>query len=280
MSQSDGSGGAMSNIKKNHAALYQYMADNVAPGSQQLSCMSPHIYVGTFDHAENTDLLKATGITAVLTLAEADLDKKVVSVYRKRKMQHLYIAMTDDAKESIQHKLQDAYKFIHDVVLSMGKVLVHCKDGTSRSVAVVMYYYLARLYATNYHKSKKIMMRLLDPSNSILMEVAQFIKGRRPCALPNIGYAYQLVMMEYAMKSYYSKGIVDEALEIKQRIIDEGDIDPGISHIIEAEVMSVPHAIELVYSQETSEVSIVDERAEDHDEYDDIAEIPSLLGTV
>lgn len=270
----------MNNIKASHAMLYQYMADNVAPGSQQLSCMSPHLYVGTLEHANNAELLKDTSITAILTLTEGDLDKKVLSVYKKRKMLHMHLPMNDEPKENIQSKLQEAYQFIHDIILDGGKVLVHCREGTSRAITVVMYYYLARLYATNYHKSKKIMMRLLDPGNPNLMEIAKFIKGRRPCALPNIGYAYQLVMMEYAMKSYYAKGIVQEAEDIRERIVTEGNIDPSLSHIVEADNISVPDAIELVFSTEATESGIAEEPEEVLDEFDDIAEIPSLLGSI
>lgn len=270
----------MNNIKASHAMLYQYMADNVAPGSQQLSCMSPHLYVGTLDHANDPELLKDVSITAILTLTEGSLDKKILAVYKKRKMKCLHLSMADDPKENIQGKLQEAYGFIHDNILAGGKVLVHCREGASRAITVVMYYYLARLYATNYHKSKKIMLRLLDPANPNLMEIAKFIKGRRPCALPNAGYAYQLVMMEYAMKSYYARGIVEEAAEVKARIIEEGNIDPEISHIIESENMSVPHAIELVFGDEAAQKGIPDEREEPVEEFDSMDEIPSLLGSL
>lgn len=270
----------MNNIKASHAMLYQYMSDNVAPGSQQLSCMSPHLYVGTLEHANDPEMLKDVSITAILTLTEGNLDKKVLSVYKKRKIALLHLSMSDDPKENVQGLLQESYGFIHDHIVAGGKVLVHCREGASRAVTVVMYYYLARLYATNYHKSKKIMMRLLDPANPNLMEIAKFIKGRRPCALPNPGYAYQLVMMEYAMKSYYARGIVEEATEVKERIIEEGNIDPEISHIIESDNMSVPQAIELVFGQEASQKGIPDEVEKAVEEFDDMEEIPSLLGSV
>merc|ERR1711971_165400 len=80
-------------------------------------------------------------------------------------------------QEDISEALDEALGLIDDAAAAGGKVLIHCHEGRSRSVAVCLAYFITRKF-----------MPLSDALN--------LVKSHRPQAQPNPGFMKQLMALE------------------------------------------------------------------------------------
>ena len=131
-----------------------------------------NIFLGDSIVASNETYLKENNISAVVNCA-----KDFISNYIEIKF--LELSLYDDTIELIIPKFEVAYKFIKEY--SDNNILIHCLQGKSRSVSLVVFY-LMKEKGWDYDTCIK------------------FIKERRPSISPNIGYVEQL-------KEYYDKYI-------------------------------------------------------------------------
>lgn len=96
----------------------------------------PFLYLGNLSHANNVGMLRALGITAVVSMGEsakAALTGRGLALLDVR-------AMADDGLDPISAHLPAAMEFIDRHRRAGGKVLVHCRVGVSRSATVVIGY--------------------------------------------------------------------------------------------------------------------------------------------
>ena len=131
-----------------------------------------NIFLGDNIAASNETYLKENNIGAVVNCA-----KDLISNYIEIKFLELYLY--DLSIEIIIPKFEVAYKFIKEY--SDNNILIHCLQGKSRSVSLVIFY-LMKEKGWDYDTCIK------------------FIKERRPSISPNIGYVDQL-------REYYDKYI-------------------------------------------------------------------------
>ena len=131
-----------------------------------------NIFLGDSIVASNETYLKENNISAVVNCA-----KDFISNYNEIKF--LELSLYDDTIELIIPKFEVAYKFIKEY--SDNNILIHCLQGKSRSVSLVVFY-LMKEKGWDYDTCIK------------------FIKERRPSISPNIGFVEQL-------KEYYDKNI-------------------------------------------------------------------------
>nr|CAG8550662.1 4254_t:CDS:2 [Entrophospora candida] len=133
----------------------------------------PFLYLGNLSHACNAGMLKALGITHVLSVGEdARLDGKEFDV--------LYLGnLYDDGIDSLWNHLDLCVNFIENARRSNGSVIIHCRVGVSRSATITIAY----------------IMRHLGRS---LVSSYLFVRARRLNVIiqPNLKFMYELLQYE------------------------------------------------------------------------------------
>ncbi|OZJ06431.1 hypothetical protein BZG36_00550 [Bifiguratus adelaidae] len=110
--------------------------------------LQPGIYIGNYKASIDVDLLRSLGITHILGLGPF---KPKYPEARLPEFTHLIEDVKDKEDEDILDKLDEMLAFI-DEGLKVGKVLVHCQQGISRSAAVHCAYYM-RKYKKSLHET-------------------------------------------------------------------------------------------------------------------------------
>ncbi|CAH1755754.1 14543_t:CDS:2 [Entrophospora sp. SA101] len=133
----------------------------------------PFLYLGNLSHACNAGMLKALGITHVLSVGEdARLDGKEFDI--------LYLGnLYDDGIDSLWNHLDLCVNFIENARRLNGSVIIHCRVGVSRSATITIAY----------------IMRHLGRS---LVSSYLFVRARRLNVIiqPNLKFMYELLQYE------------------------------------------------------------------------------------
>lgn len=115
----------------------------------------PFLYLGNLGHARNARLLRAIGITHVVSVGECVADEddddphSLAAARRAGQIEvHNVTNVADDGTDSLRAALCDAVEFVERARVSGGRVLVHCRVGVSRSSTVVIAYAMAHLDIT------------------------------------------------------------------------------------------------------------------------------------
>ncbi|CAG7878269.1 unnamed protein product [Brassica rapa] len=144
-------------------------------GGNDLSQIQQGLFIGSVAEANNKDLLKASNVTHVLTIAVA------LSPPYPDDFVYKVIEVVDRSETDLTVYFDECYSFIDQAIESGGGVLVHCFMGISRSVTIVVAY-LMRKHGIGFSKAMEI------------------VKSRRPQALPNFGFVSQLQQFEKSIK--------------------------------------------------------------------------------
>jgi dual specificity MAP kinase phosphatase len=121
-------------------------------------------YLGNLNHASNALMLKALGITHVVSMGESALtpprpapfslfsrssptstsSSPTNSLWLEERLGSISVLdmknVADDGIDSIRPYIDQALAFIDEARWSGGKVLVHCRVGVSRSASIVIAY--------------------------------------------------------------------------------------------------------------------------------------------
>lgn len=116
------------------------------------------IYLGGMSHALNDELLKKKDIRAVITIHPRDLlawDERDPSYGLRRYctkgspvQYHLMIPLEDSSNSNLIDHFDDTYGFIQEHLKKGHNMLIHCKSGRSRSVAVLIAFLQRKYYET------------------------------------------------------------------------------------------------------------------------------------
>jgi hypothetical protein len=116
------------------------------------------IYLGGMNHALNDELLEEKVIRAVITIHPRDLlawDERDASYGLRRYctdgcpvQYHLMVPLEDSSNSNLIDHFDDTYDFIHEHLQKGHNMLIHCKSGRSRSVAVLIAYLQRKHYET------------------------------------------------------------------------------------------------------------------------------------
>jgi protein-tyrosine phosphatase len=130
--------------------------------------VTDRLYICNFEAANCSQLMEDYGITHILCAA-AELPTPFPS-----KFKYLKIEVDDAITENIRRYFEPCIEFIVEALKTSGsKVMVHCKQGVSRSPTVVMAYLMkAKKYSAN--------------------KAFDFLKLKRPEISPNPGFVQQL----------------------------------------------------------------------------------------
>lgn len=133
------------------------------------------LFLGSNIHAHNIEDLRRMKINYVLNCA-AEIDD-----YLPRDIKYCKLNINDLTSFRMDEFFDQATSLIEKVRLARGKILVHCKQGVSRSVTIVIAY----------------MIRYLGYSLSSALE---YVNSKRKQAKPNEGFLEQLSWYEQELR--------------------------------------------------------------------------------
>ncbi len=129
------------------------------------------LYLGRGDQAEDEDIVLNSKITHILNIT-----KEYKNVFENR-LAYLHLSLEDEPSTDLQAKFGRTNQFLHDGILSGGRVFVHCTQGVSRSASVILAY-------------------LMLTRKWTLKDAFDFVRVRRPIISPNKGFIKQLSSYE------------------------------------------------------------------------------------
>lgn len=113
------------------------------------------------------------GVDAVVSVTGRDLSLSGMS--------HLHLKLQDNRSADLFRAFDEALLFIEDHC-KKGRVLVHCEAGKSRSATLVMAFCIKSGLCSSAE------------------DAFEFVKKRRPCVEPNVGFVYDLIRYECFIK--------------------------------------------------------------------------------
>ncbi|ORX56247.1 hypothetical protein DM01DRAFT_1334735 [Hesseltinella vesiculosa] len=138
------------------------------------SRMLPFLYLGNLNHATNPAMLKALGISYVVSVGEnADLNNQ--------DFQHLFLDnLYDDGIDSVKSQYDRTVAFVDEAHKRGAKCLIHCRVGVSRSAALTIAY----------------VMHHFEPLS--LVAAYTLVRARRLNVIiqPNLKFMYELLQLE------------------------------------------------------------------------------------
>lgn len=104
------------------------------------SRVAPNLYVGSCRCAHNFHELHQLGITHIVNAATPSTKYACCFERRDEEFKYLNLSLRDRTSQRIAEYFDESSAFIEQALQSGGAVLVHCIQGKSRSVALVMAY--------------------------------------------------------------------------------------------------------------------------------------------
>lgn len=145
----------------------------------------PGIYQGNIDGARDKEGLKGEGITHILSLRD-----NPHAIYPDDFVYKL-IDAEDMPNQDLSKHFEECVYFIHECLLSGGKVMIHCMAGVSRSTTATCVY-------------------LMTASSQSMDTVLASIKARREIAGPNEGFMSQL-------RNYEKKNLREARIKLRAK---------------------------------------------------------------
>jgi protein-tyrosine phosphatase/thiol-disulfide isomerase/thioredoxin len=150
----------------------------------ELSQITPHLFLSNWPSSENVELLKHDGIRAILTAETRSRTREVLNDYASLGISYRQIYIDDSPTENISLYFNPTYDFIEDHISKGQNVLVNCHAGVSRSATLVLNWIIRTWYKA---------CPPLDPYESVLNALI-FLRKKRPIVNPNLGFKKQLNM--------------------------------------------------------------------------------------
>jgi len=155
----------------------------------------PHMYIGSYENAMEDHVLKAKGITHILSLIGRNWPSDF--------FEHKNISMHDLGRTNLKGVLEKVSKFMELGQEDESNILVHCQSGQNRSATVVIAHLMMYHDYTLYTAHKRV-------------------KRLRPVVQINEGYAKQLLALE---KEIFSKNsLPSDWMERKEVNIATGEV--------------------------------------------------------
>lgn len=154
--------------------------------TRKLDHIKHGVYLSNWESATDEALLNEHNIAAVLCINNIHKRTSELQVYKKLGIHHFQIDAEDSEKIDLKKWFSKTNLIIENYVSRGKNVLIHCTAGISRSVTIVMAYFL---YLTHCRGKKR-------PNQSIIHALYKWICSKRTCALPNPGFYNQLINYE------------------------------------------------------------------------------------
>lgn len=165
-----------------------------------------NIYLSSFDPIKNDiDLKSEYGITHIVSVVTGDLPDNILQDYS-----HLQIDITDEPTSDLLGHLETAIAFIDDALsvklndvedskTSTGSVLVHCAQGESRSVAVIVAYLMYK-HKLSYKQALYAVKRKaanVEPNTGFVKQLQLF--GEMGCKVDTSNPLYREYFVENSL---------------------------------------------------------------------------------
>jgi hypothetical protein len=207
--------------------IAKFLQQEAGPGMDKFSEISEHLYVSNWNSACNPQYLKDKDIELVICVSKDSKSKSETKLYKTMRIHQISIPIEDNQNENITRFFEQFYRTLYDAILKEQHILVHCETGASTSVALVLYYLLKRYYLTNFGKKASLDKELMSPKMFKLKDIITYIKARRTCIDPNLGFVTQLLTAEMFLKkqitSIYNQTISDREKKKLQRDANDAD---------------------------------------------------------
>jgi len=156
------------------------------------STITSQLFISNWGGSKDKKQLVENKIKTVICINEEHVKTSFdMKMYEEMGITHHYIKAADHRTSQLDlENLTD----LMEKSLKDGPVLVHCTMGISRSVMVVLAYLLKVTYAspeTPFDRRKKLLQTMIE-----------FVKKRRPCINPNIGFLKQLRDYETKLRAH------------------------------------------------------------------------------
>ncbi|XP_078429454.1 mitogen-activated protein kinase phosphatase 1 [Wolffia australiana] len=136
---------------------------------KECSKVADHIYVGGDAVARDREILRKNAITHILNCVGGSSAE-----YFKPELVYKTLWLTDSPSEDITSVLYDVFDYFEEVREQGGRVFVHCYQGVSRSISLVIAYVMWR-------------------KGQSFDDAFRLVKAARGIANPNVGFACQLL---------------------------------------------------------------------------------------
>lgn len=194
----------------------KYLVDTTGPGMSKFSEITPHIFISNWASSCLGTYLKDKSIEFVICVSKDKKNRDEMKLYDAMRIHQIYIPLDDDMRENINVYFERFYETMYAAILEEKNVLVHCQTGASVSVALVLYYLLKRYYVTNFGKRELLDRELTSLRNFKLKPIIEYMKERRTCVDPNLGFVAQLLTAEVFLKKQLA-AIFDARIEDAER---------------------------------------------------------------
>lgn len=134
----------------------------------ELTYVNDYLYLSSETIAINSEKLHQAGITHILNVASKNANSA-------KDFQFLGIPMLDGGNENILSHLWKSIVFIDDAIAKNGRVLVHCILGSSRSVSIIIGYFMViyRIpYPVAFNQIRKL-RRIASPNPKFTAQLLQ-----------------------------------------------------------------------------------------------------------
>lgn len=195
--------------------------------------VAPSVFVAGEAVARNLETLKTHDITHVI-----NCNAFVIPNAFEEQFTYKSLWLQDSPGEDVTRVLYDCFDFIRDARRAGGNVLVHCSQGVSRSVSVVISF-------------------LMWESGASYEEVFARVKAQRGIANPNMGFTCQ--MLQWRKRVAAEIAIRDEATNVAS----ESESDPSVPRLTRVYRLA-PHSEHDPRYLVAKQVEIGDEESVDH----------------
>ena len=155
-------------VKPNQPCLLWEKADKIERWRRHVTYVTNSIFIGSEWVAKNEALLRKHGVTHILNAASQIVTSAPGFVT-------MNLSMVDGGGESLLSHVFATTLFIDEALRQKGKVLVHCVEGVSRSVALVIAYFILKEkidYQTMF-KRIRTKRRVAGPNPKFIAQLIQ-----------------------------------------------------------------------------------------------------------
>ena len=153
------------------------------------------LWLGSIKSAKNIGMLYELEIGYILNCADENYIKYEKSMFKTCCLN----AKDKNGYNILKYHLADAIKFIDEARENNKKILIHCIGGVNRSATIVIAYLLY--------------LQIQRDKQANLMDVTKLVLEKRPFALTNTSFQYQLLDHQYSLNKQLDK---DEKQKIKK----------------------------------------------------------------
>jgi len=143
------------------------------------------LLLGNYEASEDCELLQRHHVTRVLSVLESAPDRDRIATAG---IEYDNVPLADSKQADLLAVLERAVATIERWLAQGHTVLVHCRSGKSRSVAVVL--------AVLLHRAQQQQQQ--TPVVSSVAQVLAQVRARHPAALPNKSFLLQLALYHYS----------------------------------------------------------------------------------